>query len=261
MTPQTTQPAATQTWAVANQKGGVGKTTTAINLALALLANGYTPLIIDADPQGSATKALGIMPKDGRTLSQVLGGASQPTATLRSAAVLSDAGVEIVPATLSLADTEAALMLKGMTALDARHLKALAQAIRGEGHRWTHILVDCPPNPGILTVNALMAADLVIVPTQPEELSIDGVRQIKAIIGDVAGVRRRALPMAAIVTQADMTLVQHQRGYEALDLAYDLYGAIPMRKGADRERQLLHAYGQVLPALLDTMQKMEAASC
>lgn len=159
--------------AIANQKGGVGKTTTAINLATALSANGESVLLIDLDPQGNASTGLGVDRTDRNTGSySLLADNTSLQAATRPSFV---PGLDLIPAEPDLAGAE--IELVDLPRREFRLADALASVRQGPG-RYSFILIDCPPGLGLLTLNALVAADAVLVPLQCEFFALEGITQL-----------------------------------------------------------------------------------
>lgn len=163
----------TRILAVANQKGGVGKTTTAINLAAAVAATGWPVLLIDLDPQGNASTGLGFAGKDrGAGSYELLMEGRAPPHAIRETGI---PGLSLVPAEPDLAGAE--IELVALQRREFRLRDALAR-LRAPGGSYRLVLIDCPPSLGLLTLNALVAAEGVIVPLQCEFFALEGITQL-----------------------------------------------------------------------------------
>ncbi|MFL5757926.1 MAG: ParA family protein [Chloroflexota bacterium] len=184
------------TIACTNQKGGVGKTTTVVNLSTYLALAGDRVLVIDLDPQGNATSGFGVeRPGDNGSAYEALIG----TLSLRDLAVSTPIeNLQLVPSSIALAGAEVELATE-----DARE-RRLARATRGIADTWDWIFVDCAPSLGLLTVNALTAADAVLVPIQCEYYALEGLSQLIATVNLVRDHLNPNLQMAgAVLTMYD----------------------------------------------------------
>jgi chromosome partitioning protein len=175
------------TIAFTNQKGGVGKTTSAVCVAAELAAAGHPTLLVDLDPQGNATSGLGIRETDAGTSDVLLGDAS-----LREAAVPTKLpGLSVLAGTVDLAGAEAEL-----ANAEGRYVR-LERAL--SGHHYTYVILDCPPALGFLSLNALVAADSVVIPVQCEYFALEGLSRLFEILRKVKGSLNERLELLGVV--------------------------------------------------------------
>jgi chromosome partitioning protein len=188
------RPAATRTFVIANQKGGVGKTTTAVNLAAALALGGLSVLVIDLDPQGNASTALGVEHTSGTlgTYEVLIAGASISDLVVQSSEA---PNLMVLPATIDLAGAE--IELVSVVARENRLIRAL-QAYLAE-HQVDYVLLDCPPSLGLLTLNALVAATEILIPIQCEYYALEGVSQLMRTINLVKGELNSRLQVSTVL--------------------------------------------------------------
>jgi len=176
--------------AVANQKGGVAKTTTVASLGAALAELGYAVLLVDLDPQACLTFSLGIDPED---LSVSVHHVMQGQIAAARVVVGTDDGVDLIPATIDLAATEIGLGQRD------RYEYVLRDALADLAGDYDWVLIDCSPSLGVLTVNALTAATEVLIPLQCETLSHRGVGQLLATVADVRELSNPTLAVLGIL--------------------------------------------------------------
>jgi chromosome partitioning protein len=177
--------------AVANQKGGVGKTTTAVNVGAALAELGYRVLVVDLDPQGNATTGLGVNPRN--LDSSIYDVIMRETPLEDCIEPTSLRNLFVAPATINLAGAEIELV-----PAFSRELK-LRRALEQVMDDFDYILIDCPPSLGLLTVNGLGAASEVLVPIQCEYYALEGLGQLLRNVGLVQGQINPGLEVSAIV--------------------------------------------------------------
>lgn len=189
-----TRPPAPRIISIANQKGGVGKTTTAINLAAALAEEGRRVLLVDLDPQGNASTGLGIEPEDRRFSTYDLLLEEMPLDD-----ILMKTGIEglwLCPATTDLSSADIELIA------NEKRSFLLHDALRQpdiDGFAFDYILIDCPPSLSLLTVNAMVASQSVLVPLQAEFFALEGLSQLMLTIREVRQTANRDLRIEGVV--------------------------------------------------------------
>ena len=232
-----------KTVAIANQKGGVAKTTTAINLGAALAERGQTVLLIDLDPQGNASTGLGIdaSRRDSSSYDLLLGEglASDIAQQTRTP------GLWVVPATTELSSTDVQLQNAARRAYHLKNRLALDHTL---AQRFQTLLIDCPPSLNLLTVNALVAANSVLIPLQSEFFALEGLSQLMLTIRDI---RQSANPRLRV--EGVLLTMHDPRNNLAQQVERDArenLGELVYRTVIPRNVRLSEAPSHALPALI-----------
>lgn len=165
-------------FSIANQKGGVGKTTTAINLSASLARKGIPTLLIDLDPQGNTTSGLGLQKEKGGSLCDVLHGEANAVDRIKTT---SQENLSIIPAEVDLAAIEVELSQKGDYLMRLRQCLAPIK----KSDKFRAIILDCPPALGLISMNSLVCADKLIITLQCEYLALEGLSQIMNVVDDL----------------------------------------------------------------------------
>jgi len=235
--------------AVSNQKGGVGKTTTAINLGTALAAVGERVLLLDLDPQGNASTGLGI-PADQRPLTSydvIKGSCSMLDATVKTLVP----GLCVVPANSDLVGLEAQLISdpnRPFKLRDAVAQLAAEQRAAGGGEGFTYVLIDCPPSLSLLTLNALVAAQAVLVPVQCEFFALEGISQLKDTIDQIKATLNPSLELQGVVLTMHDARTQLSR--EVAESVRQVFGAKVYATAIPRNVKIAEAPSHGKPILI-----------
>lgn len=180
--------------AFANQKGGVGKTTSAVNIAASIAQLGHSTLLVDSDPQGNATSGVGVVKKNLRaSLYDVLLSDTPAETAEKAICTTKYKNLSVLPAVIDLAGAEFDLVER------EHHEQALRDALQPLHGKYEYIIIDCPPSLGLLTVNALSAADGVVIPMQCEYFALEGLSQLAMTVRRVKKSYNPALTITGIL--------------------------------------------------------------
>ena len=235
--------------AVANQKGGVGKTTTSVNLAASLALSGSRVLLVDLDPQGNATMGCGI---DKGTLERSVYDWLMARAPLAEVAQRCPTGFELAPSNIDLTAAEVELLQ-----VEQRELKLKRALGEVDGH-YQYVIIDCPPSLNMLTLNALVASHTVLIPMQCEYYALEG---LSALLDTIEGVKRRANPTLRI--EGILRTMYDPRSSLTRDVSRQLlkfFGEKVFRTVIPRNIRLAEAPSHGLPVVLYDRQSRGAVA-
>jgi len=237
---------------IANQKGGVGKTTTAVNLAACLAAAERRTLLIDCDPQANTTSGVGIEPRAGHTIYDVLLGECKAEEAIVQTVYSELSCLYVLPASADLAGAEIELVPQM-----ARENK-LRNALEPIRSQFAYILIDCPPSLGLLTVNSLVAADAVLIPLQCEYYAMEGLTQLLHTIELVQNNLNGSLELDGII----LTMVDSRNNLarQVIDEARRHFGAKVFDNQVPRNVRLSEAPSHGQPIILYDIRSSGAES-
>lgn len=241
--PRLERPAAPRLITIANQKGGVGKTTSSVNLAAGLAAAGMKVLVIDLDPQGNASTALGVDHRAGTPSSyEILIGEVSPAQTLQVSPHADN--LHCIPATIDLAGAE--IELVSMVRREYRLYDSLKGDFLSSGG-YDYVFIDCPPSLGLLTINAMTFVDEVLIPIQCEYYALEGVGQL---LSNISMIRQHLNPnlhiSAILLTMFD---ARTKLAEQVVDEVRDHFGDVTLRTVIPRSIKVSEAPGYGMPVL------------
>lgn len=204
---------------IANQKGGVGKTTTAVNLAACLVKSGYRTLLVDLDAQANATKwLLGAYGQDGKVIYDLL----LRRAPARQCIVASDSGIDVLPSNLSLATLDVDL-------LSEFNREQRLASVTEELQDYSFIIVDCPPNLALTTINALVAADIILIPIECKAEAWDAVPRLMNTLRKVVQEFRTVVRIYALPTFLDRSNLSRDI-HQEIEAKFESFALPPIHK-------------------------------
>jgi len=244
-----TRPPGPKIISVANQKGGVGKTTTTINLAAALVEQGYRVLVVDLDPQGNASTGLGIEPEERELTTYDLLLEDTDLNDIILATAIDD--LAIIPATVDLSSADIELISNEKRSFLLHD--ALRQTAMDE-YEFDYILIDCPPSLNLLTVNAMIASHSILVPLQSEFFALEGLSQLMLTIREVRQTGNPDLRIEGVVLTMHDT--RNNLSQQVEQDARDNLGDIVFKTRIPRNVRVSEAPSFAMPVLAyDTMSK------
>ena len=204
-----------KTFIIANQKGGVGKTTTAAALAAGLTLRNYRVLMIDSDPQGNLSASAGIDPDSVLTLDDILSG----NRAIEDVILKTESFGDIIPCSLSLADADRRLV-------DFRAHKILKNNLRRVAFNYDYCIIDAPPSLGILSLNGFFASDWIIVPVNAAAFSLQGINSLVRIVNEVREENTGLSILGVLITRFNPRTNMGKDAVEALSVMVDQIGTV-----------------------------------